>query len=317
MPSGSIRAVVVDPNAPGRLSLGQVTSPEPAPSQALVRVHAGSLNLGEIRRISTAEAGWRPGWDIAGTVERQAADGSGPAAGSRVVGMVGSGAWAEIVAVPSADLAILPDAVSFAQAATLPVAGLTALRALERGGLLLSRSVLVTGASGGVGQFALQLARAAGARPVGLVHRAERVDAARRAGATEVVVAGDIAAAQPFGPYHLILESVGGTDFAPILAMLAEDGTCVMYGTSAGSELTFDGRGFYSAGGRTLYGFILFHELAKNPAGEDLSRLVTLLADGRLQVHIDIEAPWTEIGHLAEKLANRQVTGKAVFHIDQ
>ncbi len=315
MPSDSIRAVVVDPNAPGRLSLAEVAPPRPAPSESLVRVHAVSLNLGEIRRVSSAASGWRPGWDIAGIVEQQAADGSGPATGSRVVGMVDSGAWAEVVAVPAANLAGLPDSVSFAQAATLPVAGLTALRALERGGLLLGQTVLVTGASGGVGQFALQLARNAGARTVAVVHRQEREDAARQAGASEVVLATGIAVAEQYGPYHLILESVGGTDFGAILAMLALDGTCVMYGTSAGTELTFDGRVFYSAGGRSLYGFILFHELSKNPAGSDLARLAGMIADGRLQVHIDVEAPWTEIGQTAEKLANRQVTGKAVVHI--
>lgn len=316
MPSDSIRAVVVDPNVSGRLSLGQVPPPQPGPSETLVRVHAVSLNLGEIRRISTAASGWRPGWDIAGVVERQAPDVSGPAVGARVVGMVDSGGWAEVVAVPAANLATLPDSVSFAQAATLPVAGLTALRALERGGLLLGQTVLVTGASGGVGQFALQLARDAGAKPVAVVHRSEREEAARQAGASEVVLANDIAAAERYGPYHLILESVGGKDFAAILGMLGLEGTCVIYGTSAGTELTFDGRGFYSAGGRNIYGFILFYELSKHPAGSDLSRLAGLIADDRLHVHIDVEAPWTEIGQVAEKLANRQVTGKAVLHVE-
>lgn len=316
MSSSSIRAVVVDPNGPGHLSLAEVAFPEAAPSETLVRVHTVSLNLGEIRRISSAEAGWRPGWDVAGTVQRKAADGSGPPAGTRVVGMVDSGAWAEVVAVPSPNLAALPESVTFAQAATLPVAGLTALRALERGGLLLGQTVLVTGASGGVGQFALQLARDAGARVIGMVHRREREDAARQAGAAEVVVAGDLAAAQRFGPYRLILESVGGKDFADVIGMLDRDGTCVLYGTSAGAELTFDGRAFYSAGGRSLYGFILFYELSKNPAGTDLGRLAGMIADGRLRVQIDVEAPWNEIGQVAEKLANRQITGKAVVRIE-
>lgn len=316
MSSSSIRAVVVDPNAPGHLSLAEVAPPEPAPSETVVRVDAISLNLGEIRRIASAEAGWRPGWDIAGTVEQKAADGTGPDAGARVVGMVNSGAWAEMVAVPSPNLAILPESVTFARAATLPVAGLTALRALERGGLLLGQTVLVTGASGGVGQFALQLARDAGARVIGMVHRREREDAARQAGAAEVVVADDLDAARRFGPYHLVLESVGGKDFAGIFAMLDRDGTCVLYGTSAGPELTFDGRAFYSAGGRSLYGFILFYELSKNPAGADLERLARMIADGRLRVHIDVEAPWSEIGQMAEKLANRQITGKAVVRIE-
>ena len=93
-----------------------------------------------------ASTGWRPGWDLAGTVELEAEDGSGPRTGRRVVGLLPSGAWAEVVAVPTHSLAELPDTVSFAQAATLPVAGLTALYGLEQGGGLLGQRVLITGA---------------------------------------------------------------------------------------------------------------------------------------------------------------------------
>src|SRR6202008_775002 len=93
------------------------------------------------------------GWDIAGVVERAAADGSGPPEGARVVGLVWTGGWSERAAVPTRQLAELPDAVSFEQAATLPVAGLTALHALQIGGFCLGKRVLVIGASGGVGRF--------------------------------------------------------------------------------------------------------------------------------------------------------------------
>jgi NADPH:quinone reductase len=93
-----------------------------------------------------ADVGFNPGWDLAGTIERAAADGTGPQASARVVGLLASGAWAELVAVPTNSLAELPEGVSFELAATLPVAGLTALYALEKGGGLVGRSVLVTGA---------------------------------------------------------------------------------------------------------------------------------------------------------------------------
>jgi len=160
-----LRAVDVDPEAVGRLSVAEVEEPEPAPSEALVRVAAVSLNRGEVRRADASEPGFRPGWDLAGTVERAAVEGSGPQEGSRVVGFLPSGAWAELVAVPTDSVAVLPEGVSFDEASTLPVAGLTALYALEEGGNLLRRSVLVTGASGGAGQFGLQLPRAAPALP--------------------------------------------------------------------------------------------------------------------------------------------------------
>src|ERR687893_1271499 len=177
-----IKAVVVDPDAPNRLALADVEEPSPTPSEALVRVAAVSLNRGEVRRAESSEPGFRPGWDLAGIVERAAQDGTGPREGTRVVGLLGAGAWSERAAVPVNALAELPEGVSFEQAATLPVAGLTALYALEKGDGLLGRNVLVTGASGGVGLFALGLASLGGAHPVALVRREENAPLAREAG---------------------------------------------------------------------------------------------------------------------------------------
>jgi NADPH:quinone reductase-like Zn-dependent oxidoreductase len=304
-----IRAVVVDPGVTGRLAIRQVPAPSPSPSEALVHVAAISLNLGEVRRSLTAEACW----DLAGIVEKAAADGSGPQVGVRVVGFVPSGAWAELVAVPTNALAMLPDPVSFAQAATLPVAGLTALYSLDRYGVLLGRSVLVTGASGGVGHLACQLARHGGARVVASVRRPEREKHAREAGAHEVVVGEDLSLAAPFGPYYLILESVGGASLAAALTMLAPDGMCMLYGVSASAEVTFQARAFMTTGWARLYGFILFHEVKRQPASAGLARLVRLVADSVLRPQIEVQAPWTEIAEVAHRLYNRGIPGKAVL----
>jgi NADPH2:quinone reductase len=311
----TIRAVIVDSQVPGRLALREVEEPSAAPSEAIVRVVALSLNRGEIRRARAAKDGWRPGWDFAGTVERAAADGSGPAAGARVVGLLNPGAWAELVAAPTTALAELPAAVSFAQAATLPVAGLTALRTLEKGGLLVGHSVLITGASGGVGQFACQIARHAGAHVVGSVRQAEHREAAQDAGAHQVVIGEDLEPARQFGPYHLILESVGGGSLAAALTILAPDGVCVSFGVSAAPQVTFDAAQFYLTGGATLYGFILFHENVRNPPSADLGRLATMVAEGWLRPRIDIEAPWTQIADIAQQLWDRRFPGKAVLHV--
>ncbi|HZF57457.1 MAG TPA: hypothetical protein VEZ19_03155, partial [Rubrobacter sp.] len=205
-----MRAVMVSDGAPARLRVGEVREPETAPSEALVRVAAVSLNRGEVRRSQAAEPGFRPGWDLAGTIETAAQDGTGPREGARVVGLLGAGAWSERAAVPVNALAELPEGVSFEQAATLPVAGLTALYALEKGDGLLGRNVLVTGASGGVGLFALGLASLGGARPVALVRREENAPLAREAGAAEVVVGEGASAARGHGPFDLILDSLGG-----------------------------------------------------------------------------------------------------------
>jgi NADPH:quinone reductase len=308
-----IRAVVVDPEAQGRLSLAEVEEPEPTTSEALVRVAAISLNRGEVRRAVASDAGFRPGWDLAGTVERPAADGSGPDEGARVVGFLPSGAWGELVAVPTNALAGLPEGVSFEEASTLPVAGLTALYALEKGGGLLGRNVLITGASGGAGLFALQLARASGARVVALIRRREHEELVLETGAHEVVVDGTGAAAGDPGPYHLILESVGGEVLGNALSMLAPEGTCVSFGTSASEEVTFDARNLYLAGGAKLYGFILFHEVLARPASDGLARLVGLVDEGTLQPRIEVQESWTEVGEVAGQLIDRGYTGKAVL----
>jgi len=308
-----MRAVVVDPESRARLSVAEVEEPDPGPSEALVRVAAVSLNRGEVRRAEAAEPGFRPGWDLAGTVERPAAD--GPGEGARVVGFLPSGGWAELAAIPTNAMAELPDGVSFEEAATLPVAGLTALYALDKGGNLLGKDVLITGASGGAGQFALQLARMSGARVVALVRRQEHEELAREAGAHEVAVDEGGAAAEEFGPYHLILESVGGEVLGNVLPMLGPEGTCVSFGVSGGAEVTFDARELYLTGGAMLYGFILFHEVIARPASAGLTRLVKLVDEGQLKPSIEVEAPWTDVGEVAAQLIDRGYTGKAVLHV--
>jgi NADPH:quinone reductase len=168
----TVRAVVVDPSSPQGLGLKPVELAPAAADEVTVRVTAISLNRGEVRRAtSQGTPGDRPGWDFAGVVEERAANGSGPPVGTRVVGLLPSGAWAERVRAPSHAVAPLPEAVTDAQAATLPVAGLTALHALRQGGLLLGRKVLVDGASGGVGHLAVQLAAASGALVWGQVRQ--------------------------------------------------------------------------------------------------------------------------------------------------
>jgi NADPH:quinone reductase-like Zn-dependent oxidoreductase len=309
----SNRAVVVDPNAPGRLVIVTVPDPTPDRGEAVVRVRAISLNRGEVRRSGMAAAGWRPGWDLAGEVERAAANGSGPRAGARVVGLLNEGAWAERVAVPTHALAELSDTVTFSQAASLPVAGLTALYALAKGGLLLDRRVLVTGATGGVGDFAVQLARLAGAHVTATARRAEQVAALRALGAHEVTVGDEISASPK---YDLILDSVGGRTLGTALAALERGGTCVNFGVSATSEVTFDVRNFFVAGRTTLYGFYLFAELGEQPAGIGLRRLANLVAAGRLTPHVSVERPWKEIAQVAQDLMARRYPGKAVLTVD-
>ncbi|WP_298904009.1 zinc-binding dehydrogenase [uncultured Nostoc sp.] len=310
-----IRAVIVDPNVPGRLALSEVTAPTPTPDEALVKVAAISLNRGEVKRSTSAEAGWQPGWDLAGVVETPATDGSGPPQGARVVGFRRAGAWAELVSVPTNALAEVPPSVSFAQAATLPVAGLTAYHAVLKGGSLLGRPVLVTGASGGVGYFAIQLARLSGAHVVAHIRQAGYETLVKEAGAQSVVISEDLSPASEYGPYHLIIESVGGKTLGVALSLLAQDGKTVLYGVSGGTEVTFNAGQFFGTGSVSLYGLRLFDELRFESAAVGLKRLLSLVEAGQLRPHIDLEASWTQIADVAQQLLDRRFPGKAVLHI--
>jgi NADPH2:quinone reductase len=309
----SIRAIVVDPDAAGRFVIREVAAPRPGPSEVLVQVEAISLNRGE---VLYSQPGSRPGWDLAGIVIKQAADGTGPQVGSRVVGIPpNAGAWAEQVALPTNMLAVIPDSVTFAQASTLPTAGLTALRAVEKGGLLLNKRVLITGSTGGVGHFAHQLARISGAYIVGTARQARNEAVVREAGADEVIVGDDLSPARAYGPYDLIIESLGGKALASVLPLLAPWGICVTLGWSVSPEVTFDLSSFNATGGVTLYGLRMSTEFQRRAASPDLARLAQLVAEQQLRTPIEVQASWQDVGEIAQRLLQRQFTGKAVLHL--
>jgi NADPH:quinone reductase-like Zn-dependent oxidoreductase len=308
----SIRAVTVDPNATAHLAIATVDDPKPLPNEALIRVHALSLNRGEVRGAQAAAAGARPGWDIAGVIEQAAVDGSGPKVGERVVGMLRTGAWAELATAPTTNIAVLPDNVSFQQASTLPVAGLTALYALDRGDGLLERNVLITGASGGVGHIGVQLAVQGGARVTGLVRQEKHSVSVKDAGAHNVVADETGMAAQPFGPYNLILESVGGQVLANVMGMCAPMAHVVCYGISGGGPATFDSSVMLRSR-LNVSGLAVFTEIGRETASVGLGRLVRMVSAGTLKPLVAVEAPWTEIGAIAQGLLDRAYPGKAVL----
>ena len=175
-----MRALVTDDSAPGRIAIREVPEPVPGRDEVVVDVRAFSINRGEVRMLWTAPDGWRPGWDFAGVL-RSDVEG-GPRAGTRVVGIRQGETWAERVAVPADCIADIPDGVTFGQAAALATAGVTAPRILRLGPAILGRRVLVTGASGGVGRFAIQLAHLGGAEVTALVSGGST----RAAGLTEL-----------------------------------------------------------------------------------------------------------------------------------
>jgi NADPH:quinone reductase len=308
-----VRALVAEPAAPGGVELRDVADPEPVPNQALVEVRAASLNRGECVTLrQQTEDGWRPGWDLAGVVRRQAADGTGPAPGTRVVGWVNGASWAERTAVRTDHMAELPEGLGFDVAATLPVAGLTALGTLARRGRLLGARVAITGAAGGVGRFAVQLAHRGGAQVTGIVGRPERAQGLAELGADQVVMGLE----RQGGPFDLILESVGGASLAAAIDRLGPEGLIVSIGNSSNETTSFDPRILYRKGAPRIEGFFVTWELLNGRIGsEELSYLASLAATGRLESRIDLRVGWHDAVAAVDALLERRVAGKAVLTI--
>lgn len=295
-----------DPTEPVRLA--EVPEPTPHPYEALIKVEAYSLNRGESFKLEEPQPGDRPGKDIAGLVVQAAADGSGPSAGTRVVGHPMAAGWAEYAAVSADAVAELPETISAIQAAALPLAGLTALRLLRTAGPVVGRRVLLTGASGGVGHYVTELAAAAGAQVTAVTRDAARGTRLIALGAAEVVH--DAAEAQ--GPYDIVLESTGGRTLPVALARLARRGTLVWFGQVSRAPVTLDFFDFFAGPESAVIRH--FHYLdADTPLGDDLAVLVQLTAHGRLHPEIGRIADWADTSAVLTDLRERRVRGKAVL----
>jgi NADPH2:quinone reductase len=302
-----MRAVVHDPTAPAGLALRDVPSPEPGPSQALIRVAATSLNFADVAYLRDRHApGAVPGFDAAGTIVAGAAEGTGPPSGTPVVSFGWSGGWAELRVADAGELAVLPAGVELAAAAAIPVAGVTALRALRRLGPVVGRRVLITGASGGVGRFAVQLAARAGAEVVASVGRPERGDGLRELGASEVVVG----LAGIAGPVHGVLDNVGGDLLAEAYARADPAGVVLSIGMASGEPTVIDFEQARRRGGGHIEAFTV-----GSGFGADLDYLVGLVAAGELDPQVGWRGPWEKVGEAAGALLGRRVKGKAVLEV--
>jgi NADPH:quinone reductase-like Zn-dependent oxidoreductase len=307
-------ALVTDSASPAGIRLEDVPPPSALASQVIVEVRAIALNRGEIGMISGS--GKRLGWDFAGVVSSPAEDGSGPRVGERVFGYVSAGVsaepgtWAQRVAVHTRHLARIPDGVSFSVATTLPIAGLTALQTLRLGGSVLGRRVLVGGASGAVGRFAVALAAKAGAEVTALVRR-PHVEGLEELGARRVAVGLE----QADGQYDLILDSTGAAALAHALEHVAPGGTLVSFGNSSGGMTTFDTTRFFLASGARLHAYVVFIE-AEATAARDLAYLASLVREGTLRPLVSLETSIRDAAAAITAMNRRSVEGRVVLIVD-
>jgi NADPH:quinone reductase-like Zn-dependent oxidoreductase len=306
----AVRAVVADPDVPGGLRLAEVDAPQPSPGQVVVEAHHVSLNRGDLNDVRTGRVppGGVVGSDVAGVVIRAASEGEGPPVGARVVAFT-PGAFARRVAVNVDDLAEVPDDVDLAEAAALPVAGVAAIQALRSAGLetpVKGARVLVTGASGGVGRFAVQLAAYGGAHVIAVVGNSERTADLIRAGAEQVLA--DVAEVDE--PLDIVLDTVGGPQLVAAWSRLASGGSVQCIGWASGEPAVFPA---YSMVGpaKVLSSFAI-----TAPVGPDLANLVRLVEEGRLRVDVGWRGPVSRIGEAAQAMGQRRLRGKAVLDLE-
>ena len=326
--SREMRAVVQDRYGDtNTLRHERIAVPEVAENEVLVRVHAAGLDRGTWHLMTgkpylmrIAGLGFRgpkdrvPGRDLAGTVAAVGADVTDFVVGDEVYG-VGRGSFAEYAVARADKLARKPESLSFEQAAVVPISAATALQALtEHGRLEPGQRVLVIGASGGVGSYAVQLAKALGAEVTG-VASTDKLDLVRSLGADQVVdyTRDDFAATGE--RYDLIIDIAGNPGLRRLRRALTPTGTAVIVGGENGGDLT---------GGmnRTLRALALspfigqrFANFINKERASDLDRISELIDAGQVSPSIDRTYPLEQVPEAIRQLAAGQVRGKVAITI--
>ena len=315
---------------PECLELTDVPAPVPAAGEVLVRVRATSVNpydwhllRGEPRvaRLMPGLAGLRgpkfgiPGCDLAGQVEATGPGVTQFRPGDDVLALVSYGCYAEYVTVPETLLARMPHNAGYELAAAVPMAALTALIGLRDTGRVESgQQVLVNGASGGVGTFAVQLARAFGARADG-VCRAANADLVRSIGADTVIDRGTADFTRCGKRYDLLLDVAGTRQVPACRRVLSPAGTMVLIGGPAGRWLQPAGHVFAAmAMGRLVRQRVALTDTVTGPdRQENLRTLAKLIEDGRLSPVIGARYPFARLPQAIADQESGRIPGKVVI----
>ncbi len=303
-----------------------VRVPEPGPGEVLVRVHAAGVDQGVwhlmagMPLVVRAGFGLRrpkhpvPGMALAGTVEAVGSDVAGFAVGDRVLG-VGAGAFAELAVARADKLVHAPDDLDLTAAAALPISASTAMQAVrDHGRAAPGQRVLVIGAAGGVGSYAVQIAAAIGA-DVTAVASGAKADLVRSLGATRVVDYRTTALtpATTGGSFDLIVDIAGGRRIRDLRRLLTPTGTLVIVGAETGGRLT---GGVQRQIGAALASAFVKQRLVMflaDERAEVLGRVMDLVRQGLVRPTLDRTYPLAEAGTAIEDLRAGRVRGKAVL----
>lgn len=299
----------------GPLIVEDVPSPVAGPDEVLVDLLYGTINPLDVWCCAGNFAAMTPLPHIPG------AEGLGVVNGKRVivngsgVGIGRPGTYAEQIAAPASSLTVVPDDIDELQAAALGIAGVTAFRCLVTKGLATKTdTVLVTGASGGVGSLVVQLAHHRGVRVLAQTSNPQKADELFDLGADRVIVARDgasLPAALGGEAPTLVVDGVAGTFVPTLVEVLAPDGRYVNYGTSGGTVVSFDMRTLYRKG-IVLTGYTGLRELSKDDAFEALFDAVR---SGHLRSPIDSVLPLAEAGRAHARILDRTVVGKMLLNV--
>ena len=296
----------------------EVARPIPGPDQVLVRVRGAGVNpadsawrAGTFRLIAPRRLPFVPGSDVSGEVVEVGDRVSGVRVGQRVIALLpvrAGGGYAEYATVRALDLAPVPDRIDLVDAATVPLAGLTALQALrDRAGLRAGERVLVNGASGGVGTFAVQIARILGGR-VTATAGPTNLDHVRQLGADHAYDHTAGLGAVP-GPFDVVLDAVGVLPFAQLRRLLVRDGRAVTVNPGIGNPVA-------TALSRVRPGPTLQGGLVR-PDGPGLTQLVTWLDEGRLRPYVERRYRLDEAAEAHRRIDTRHVRGKLVLTLTE
>lgn len=304
-------AWTVDHSSPSQLSLREVPDPAPGPHDAAIQVQAFAPNHGDLEGLPGLPDGTIPGWDAAGVVVVEAADGTGPRLGQLVASLGPDGAWAQRRLVTAESVGIAPDGADPNAMSVVPVAATSALRGLRRLGPVLGRRVLVIGGTSTVGLFAVQLAARSGAEVVATTRNPAARERLAGLGAHEVIASPSDLSGGVFG----VLDLLGGSHLVRAFARLAPGGTLVALGHAAGEEERFGYGDLFGDADRHDRSLTTFFLGAETGLGPDMTWLATEIHEGRLDPLVGAVRPWRELPDAFAADAARTY-GKIVLTLD-